>query len=74
MFIRQAEVGAASKTAEVSNCVSIRQEDMIVAMAVEKLGINLVHSKSTLMYAVCPWLLLAIIGVTCFTDGSYAYC
>ena len=41
MFIRQVEVGAASETADISEYWQRREEEIIVAMAVQELGINL---------------------------------
>ena len=40
MFIRLGEVGTASKTAEISDFMHKRQQDIIVVMAVEELGIE----------------------------------
>ena len=74
MFIRQGEVGAASETAEISKFRRIYHEDIIVAMAVEELDINLRPFQVDAQYCVCTWLLLVILGVTCFPDGSHAFC
>ncbi len=41
MFIRLGDVGTASETGKISDFRHRRQQDIIVAMAVEELGIKL---------------------------------
>jgi hypothetical protein len=74
MFVRLGEVGATSETAEISKYRRTYHEDFIFAIAVEELGINLRPFQVDAQYCVCTWLLLVILGVTCFPDGSHAYC
>ena len=77
MFIRLGEVCAASETAEISKLRRIYQEYLIVAFAVEELGINLLPFQIDSLACVCCWLssssLVSHVSLMGHTDTVKCY-